>query len=200
MIEVTNFTASTKSENAIEVENWLNNNKDGYFNTIDNTNDVLTINTIDSGIIVIKPYDRYWNITLKNGIIGEIDQYSGNQLRKGIKTSKGLVLVTNNNGVIFITKTNSNTIGIVFIQSNDRNESTDYYFADISNSLNFVHDPNNLKHIQMAMTSLVSIPLGDSGTYAVGLYYVPFYQYTNTGVITYNGISYWYNQWFAIQE
>lgn len=200
MIEITNFIATTKSDNAIEVESWLNDNKSGYFDTIDNTDDVITITTIDNGTIVIKPYDRYWSVTLKNGANTSIDQYSGDQLRKGIKTSKGLVLVTNNNGVIFITKTNSNTIGIVFIKSNDDNGSSDYFFADITNSLTFVHDSNNLKHIRMAMTSLVSIPLGDSGTYAVGLYYIPFYQYTNIGIISYNGISYWYNQWFAIQE
>lgn len=200
MIETTNFTAMTKSENAIEVENWLNANKEGYFNTIDNTDDVLTITTIDNGSIVIKPYETTWSFTLKNGTNQEIQQNYGNQLRKGIKTSKGLVLVTNSNGVIFIVKTNEDTIGTVFIRSYEDNTLSDYYFADFSNSTTFKHDASNLKKVRMNMTSLASVPLGDSGTYAIGLYYVPFYQYTNTGIISYNGISYWYNSWFTIQE
>lgn len=200
MIETTNFIAMTKSENAIEVENWLNANKEGYFNTIDNTDDVLTITTIDNGIITIKPYETTWSFTLKNGTNQDIQQNYGNQLRKGIKTSKGLVLVTNSNGVIFIVKTNEDTIGTVFIRSYEDNTLSDYYFADFSNSTTFKHDTSNLKKVRMNMTSLASVPLGDSGTYAIGLYYVPFYQYTNTGIISYNGISYWYNSWFTIQE
>lgn len=200
MIETTNFTAMTKSENAIEVENWLNANKEGYFNTIDNTDDVLTITTIDNGSIVIRPYETTWSFILKNGTNQDIQQNYGNQLRKGIKTSKGLVLVTNSNGVIFIVKTNEDTIGTVFIRSYEDNTLSDYYFADFSNSTTFKHDTSNLKKVRMNMTSLASVPLGDSGTYAIGLYYVPFYQYTNTGIISYNGISYWYNSWFTIQE
>lgn len=200
MIKITNFIATTKSENAIEVENWLNANKDGYFNTIDNTDDVLTITTIDNGSIVIRPYETIWSFTLKNGTNQDIQQNNGNQIRKGIKTSKGLVLVTNSYGVIFIIKTNIGTIGTVFIRSYTDNKLTDYYFADFSNSTTFKHDSSNLKKIQMGMTSLASIPLGDSGTYAIGLYFIPFYQYTDTGIISYNGISYWYNSWFAIQE
>lgn len=200
MIEVTNFIANNKSDNAFEVTNWLENNKTDFFTNIDNTNSIVTCDIIGGGQIIIRPYDDFWNVTLKNNVTTIIGNQSGNQLRKGIKTSKGIVLVTNNNGVIFITKTNTNTIGIVFIKSNDNNTSSDYFFADFMNSSSFIHDSNNLKHLSMSMTSLVSTPLGDSGTYAVGLYYVPFYQYTNTGIISYNGISYWYNQWFAIQE
>ena len=195
------FTGTTAAANAAEVTAWLQENGTDLFTSVTNESNVITCNTEGGGSIKFVPYQRNgWYVTLDNGNSHEFDQYSGNQLRIGYKTSKGIVLVTNNHGVYFIGKSNNNSIAVVAVNSNDRITRSNYYFCDLTYSTSFKEDSNNIKHTQMGMTSLCACPLGNSGTYGDGLYFMPFFEYEQIGIMSLGGTSYVTDSWFALEE
>lgn len=138
-------------------------------------------------------------MTLDNGKSHQIDQNKGDQIRTGYKTSKGIVLITNNNGLHFVCKSKNNSIGVVAISSGD-STANDYYFCNLTYSFDFFSDTYNTRHNHMSMTSLCSVPLGNSGTYGDGLFFIPFYEYSQTGIMSLGGTSYVTNSWFALEE
>lgn len=195
-INKTIFTGTTAQTNAAEVTSWLQENATEYFASIVNESNIITCTVQGGGQLIIKPADRYWTIILKNGTSTDIDHSnSSNIVNQAFVTSKGIALYSQSKMWIFITKSNEGTIGVVF---NTFNSDTNIGFADFSKSTSF--DTGSLSHVQMSMTSLCACPLGDSGTYGEGLYFVPFYEYNSSGLIYVNGKSYVYSVFMALEE
>lgn len=196
-ITKTGFSGTTAETNAAEVTAWLQANALGLFTSIINESNIITCTVHGGGQLIIKPNVREWQVVLGNGTSQNIDHYdNNNKVTEAYVTSKGIALYSEANMWIFVVKSNNNSIGIVFAINSGRN----YYFADFASSVSFKSDVNNIKHTQMGMTSLCACPLGNGGTYGDGLYFVPFYEYTNQGILSLHGKSYVYDGWFALEE
>lgn len=194
------FSGITAETNAAEVTAWLQANATTFFSTITNESNIITCDVIGGGQLIIKPKVREWNIILKNGTTTNADHYDNSDVvSQGFVTSKGIALFSDGKMWIFVTKSNEGTIGIVFNKNSTENNLA---FADFSKSTSFKEDVNNLKHSEMAVTSLCICPFGTSGTYSDGLYYVPFYEYSAKGIITVpiTGKSYVYTGYLALEE
>lgn len=194
------FSGITAETNAAEVTAWLQANATTFFSSITNESNIITCDVIGGGQLIIKPKVREWNVILKNGTVKVADHYNvSDVVNQAFVTSKGIALLSGDKMWIFVTKSNEGTIGVVFHENNTENNLS---FADFSKSISFKGDPNNLKHIEMAVTSLCICPFGTSGTYSDGLYYVPFYEYSTKGIITVpiTGKSYVYTGYLALEE
>lgn len=199
MIEKTIFTGANATDNALELENWLNDNASDYMENILNTDNVITADIISGGSIIFSPYNTQSSavnkIILKNAAEQSINRTGGAQFRTAYKTSKGIILMLNNGGIYAFVKSNNNTIGIITSTANTGKA----YYADFSEST-AVTELSSPVNYQSELTSFANIALGDSGNYAIGMYGVYAYQYNTTGIITYNGIRYVYNKFFALAE
>lgn len=199
MIEKTIFTGANATDNALELENWLNDNASDYMENILNTDNVVTADIIGGGSIIFSPYNTQSSavnkIILKNSAEQSINRTGGAQFRIAYKTSKGIILMLNNGGIYAFIKSNNNTIGIVASTAN----TGKVYYADFSDST-IITELSSSVNYQSELTAFANIPLGDSGNYAIGMYGVYAYQYNTTGIITYNGIRYVYNKFFALAE
>lgn len=199
MIEKTIFTGANATDNALELENWLNDNASDYMENILNTDNVVTADIIGGGSIIFSPYNTQSSavnkIILKNAAEQSVNRTGGAQFRTAYKTSKGIILMLNNGGIYAFIKSNNNTIGIVASTAN----TGKVYYADFSEST-AVTELSSPVNYQSELTAFANIPLGDSGNYAIGMYGVYAYQYNTTGIITYNGIRYVYNKFFALAE
>jgi hypothetical protein len=196
-ITKTVFSGTTAATNAAEVTAWLQANATDLFESVTNEANIITCTVSGGGQLIIKPNVREWTAVLSNGTSNTIDHYNNsNKVTEAYATSKGIALYSESNMWIFVVKSNNNSIGIVFTENANKN----YYFADFANSVSFKSDPNNIKHTQMGMTSLCACPLGNGGTYGDGLYFVPFYEYSNQAILSVQGTSYVYDGWFALEE
>lgn len=201
-ITKTLFSGTTPKANAAEIYAWMQANATEYFDSITIEGSSVKCITSGGGFISIKPEVREWSCKLDNGGAYSIDNYSSDtskiRVSAAYKTSKGIALVISDEGWIFVCKSNSGSTGVLLSSYYHPGR---YAFADLAYSTKWIYDVGyDLTHIQMAMTSLAPVPLGDSGTYADGLYFVPFYQYDNTGMISVGGKSYVYSGWAALEE
>ncbi|MBR6624566.1 MAG: hypothetical protein IKK91_11840 [Ruminococcus sp.] len=196
-INKTIFSSTTAQTNAADVTAWLQANATEYFASITNESNIITCTIAGGGQLVIKPDQREWQVVLKNGTSIVIDHYGTNdKVGEAYVTSKGIALRSGDMW-IFVVKSNSDTIGIVF---NATNNNDNIIFADFYFSTSFFGDLNNTKHLHAGMTSLCLCPLGNGGTYGEGLYFVPFYEYNSSGLIYVNGKSYVYSVFMALEE
>lgn len=201
-ITKTLFSGTTSEANAAEIYTWMQANANEYFDSITCENNRITCSTSGGGYITIKSGIREWECKLDNGKSFYIDNYMNDtskvRISAAYKTSKGIALVISDEGWIFVCKSNSGSTGVLLSSYYHPGR---YAFADLAYSTKWIYDVGyDLTHIQMAMTSLAPVPLGDSGTYADGLYFVPFYQYDNMGMISVGGKSYVYSGWAALEE
>lgn len=198
-IEKTNFTGTTQAANALELTTWLQVNATDFLENITNTDNVVTADVIGGGSVTFTPANTQSSavnkITLKNTTYQSINRTGGARFAAAYKTSKGIWLSLVSSGTFILTKTNSNTIGVVASTSN----TGKIYCADFqaSTSVTELSSPVNY---QSGLTALANIPLGDSDNYSDGLFGLYSYQEGGEGIMDINGVKYVKNRYLALEE
>lgn len=213
-IEKTVFTGTTSAANAPEVYEFLNANKAGYFDRVEmdeTTNDITCyVGETPALKLGFNDSSRLLMVTLDNGTyVGDRRSNDSNYVwAYGIKTSKGLVLygrATSDKPVVFISKTNTDSLAVVFLFQ-EKNSSTLYFCAaDIVNGDNFFWAfgaYENRPAYKTGVTSLVNIPLSTNvESYTPDVYLTVFGQYNETaGKLTANGKEYYYTGYIALGD
>jgi hypothetical protein len=206
-IEKTVFTGTTQAANAPEVYEFLNANKESYFDSIemDETSHNITCYVGETPALTLG-FDGTANnvkITLANGVV--YSSYPTTNLWKyTIKTSKGLVLWTDYN-ILFITKSSMDTTAMLFVGQESSSTTSPYYkCADIVHSkvmFEFYYPSDN--DIKAAgLTAFVPIPLSvNNESYASDVYFTPYTQYKGiSGILVANGREYYYDKHIALGD
>lgn len=208
-IEITTLDAN---DNPTAVKNWLDANKDGFFDTVTLDGSNVTCNVTGGGTLFLIPGTREGHyFQSNNGARANLDLYGGSyKFDTAVKTSKGLVLITeinaNNRGkcVIFIAKTNNNTICAAWTKPKDSNIS---YVKDLPgiftidfNESNTVFDTGGQTTLLTSIASIASLPIGDTWNVADGLYMMASgYNWFN-GPVELNGKNYFEYQTLFLEE
>lgn len=208
-IEITQLDTSN---NSTSVKNWLDANKDGFFDTVTQDGNSVMCNVTGGGTLFLIPGAREGHyFQSNNGARANLDLAGGsNKFDAGVKTSKGLVLITeinaNNRGkcVIFIAKTNNDTVCAAWTRTNDNiiskvNDLPPIFTIDFNES-NTVFDTNNQRPLLTNITSIASLPIGDTWNVADGLYMMSSgYNWFN-GPVELNGKNYFEYQTLFLEE
>lgn len=213
-IEKTVFTRTTSAANAPEVYEFLNANKSGYFDRVEmdeTTNDITCyVGETPALKLGFNSNSKLLKVTLDSGTYVSDRRSNDNNYvwSYGVKTSKGLVLygkVTYDNPVVFISKTNTDSLAVVFLFQ-EQNSSTLYFgAADIVNGDGFFWafgGYENRPAYKTGVTSLVNVPLSANvESYTPDVYLAVFSQYKGTvGKLSANGKEYYYNGYIALGD
>lgn len=209
-IEITQLDTN---DNPTAVKNWLDANKDGFFDTVTQDGNNVTCNVTGGGTLFLIPGTREGHyFQSNNGAIANLDlQYGSFTFDTAVKTSKGLVLITEINSgnkpkcVIFITKTNNNTICAAWTKLS--NSSSITKASEIPgirtidfNESNVVFDTAGQTTLLTNVTSIASLPIGDTWNVADGLYMMASgYNWFN-GPVELNGKNYFEYQTLFLEE
>lgn len=206
------ITTLDTSNNPTAVKNWLDANKDGFFDTVTLDGSNVTCNVTGGGTLFLIPGTREGHYLQSNsGARSNLDLYSGSyKFNAGVKTSKGLVLITeinaNNKGkcAIFIAKTNNNTICAAWMKPKDSNISKVSDLPGIHtidfNESNTVFDTDGQTALLTNITSIASLPIGDTQNVGDGLYMMASgYNWFN-GPVELNGKNYFEYQTLFLEE
>lgn len=208
-IEITQLDTN---DNPAAVYNWLNANKDGFFDTVTRNGNDITCNVIGGGKLFLIPGNREGHYLLSNnGARQNLDLYNGSyKFDAAVKTSKGLVLITeinaNNRGkcAIFITKTNNGTVCAAWMNPKSNtlvkvSEIPGIWTIDFNES-NSVFDTGGQTTLLTTVTSIASLPIGDTLNVADGLYMMASgYNWFN-GPVELNGKNYFEYQTLFLEE
>lgn len=208
-IEITQLDTN---DNPTAVKNWLDANKDGFFDTVTQNGSEVTCNVTGGGTLFLIPGTREGHYFQSNsGARSDLDLYAGlYKFNAGVKTSKGLVLITeinaNNKGkcVIFIAKTNNNTICAAWMKSKDStiskvSELSGIFTIDFNES-NKIFDTSSQTTLLTNITSIASLPIGDTQNVGDGLYMMASgYDWFN-GPVELNGKNYFEYQTLFLEE
>lgn len=208
-IEITQLDTN---DNSTAVKNWLDANKDGFFNTVTQNGSDVTCNVTGGGTLFLIPGNREGHYFLSNnGARSNLDLYGGSyKFDTGVKTSKGLVLITEINAsnrgkcAIFITKTNNDTVCAAWSKQKDSivakiSELPGIFTIDFNES-NGVFDTGGQTALLTNITSIASLPIGDTWNVADGLYMMASgYNWFN-GPVELNGKNYFEYQTLFLEE
>lgn len=208
-IEITQLDTSN---NPTAVKNWLDANKDGFFDTVTLDGHDVKCNVTGGGTLFLIPGSREGHyFQSNNGARFNLDLYGGAYtFNTAVKTSKGLVLITeiNDNSrskcVIFIAKTNNNTICAAWKKPKDAvadkvSGLEGIYTIDFNES-NTVFDTGYYHPLLSNITSIASLAIGDTLTVADGLYMMAAgYNWFN-GPVELNGKNYFEYQTLFLEE
>lgn len=208
-IEITQLDTNN---NPTAVKNWLDANKDGFFDTVSQNGNDVTCNVTGGGTLFLIPGTREGHyFQSNNGARFNLDLYGGSyKFDTGVKTSKGLVLITeiNDNNrakcVIFIAKTNNDTICAAWKKPKDSTadkvSQLEAIFTIDFNESNTVFDTNNQRPLLSSITSIASLPISDTWNVADGLYMMASgYDWFN-GPVELNGKNYFEYQTLFLEE
>lgn len=206
------ITTLDTSNNPTAVKNWLDANKDGFFDTVTLDGSNVTCNVTGGGTLFLIPGTREGHYFQSNsGARSNLDLYGGSyKFDTGVKTSKGLVLITEINAnkkgkcVIFITKTNNDTVCAAWSKHKDStlakiSELPGIFTIDFNES-NTVFDTANQTALLTNITSIASLPIGDTQNVGDGLYMMASgYDWFN-GPVELNGKNYFEYQTLFLEE
>lgn len=206
------ITTLDTNDNPAAVKNWLDTNKDGFFDTVTQNGNDVTCNVTGGGTLFLIPGTREGHyLQSNNGARYNLDLYGGSyKFDTAVKTSKGLALITeinaNNKGkcTIFIAKTNNNTICAALTNTKD---STITKVSDLPgirtidfNESNTVFDTGSQTTLLTNVTSIASLPISDTWNVADGLYIMACgYNWFN-GPVELNGKNYFEYQTLFLEE
>lgn len=201
-------------DNSTAVKNWLDANKDGFFDTVvrDDALSPIICNVTGGGILCINPGNREGHYFQANsGARNNLDLAGGSyRFDTAVKTSKGLALITEINDnrkkkcVIFITKTNNGTVCAAWTKAQDStcNKASDLpgiYAIDFNES-NTIFDTGNQTVGTSTITSIASLPIGDTLNVSDGIYMMASgYNWFN-GPVELNGKNYFEYQALFLEE
>lgn len=208
-IEITQLDTN---DNPTAVKNWLDANKDGFFDTVTLDGSNVTCNVTGGGTLFLIPGTREGHyFQSNNGARSTLDLGSGSyKFDTGVKTSKGLVLITEINAnnkskcAIFIAKTNNNTICAAWMKSKDSiiekiSDLPGIYTIDFNES-NVVFNTSGQTALLTNVTSIASLPIGDTWNVSDGLYMMASgYNWFN-GPVELNGKNYFEYQTLFLEE
>lgn len=217
-------TFDSGSSNLSQVKEWLDSNKNGYFDEVTLENSVITCTKDGHTAFVIgnSATTRY-NMYISNGTNVTL---FGNEVLFGISTSKGLLLRSlytygaNNYSDIIITKTDSDNLAFVAVGVGNPSEGASYasayYYAIDFDSITLVPwivtspvmpprqwAQNQItKFYQADKTSLANIVCKNTDSYTPNVYQMVFSQYSDdtTGIITLDGNEYFINGCFLLAD
>ena len=208
-IEITQLDTN---DNPTAVKNWLDANKDGFFNTVTQNGNDVTCNVTGGGTLFLIPATREGHYFLSNnGARYNLDLYGGAYtFDTAVKTSKGLVLITEINAnnrrkcVIFIAKTNNNTICAAWTKPRDSEAGSVYDFTGMFtidfNESNTVFNTDQHRVLRSNITSIASLPIGDTWNVADGLYMMASGDGWFNGPVELNGKNYFEYQTLFLEE
>lgn len=208
-IEITQLDTSN---NSTSVKKWLDANKDGFFDTVTQDGNDVKCNVTGGGTLFLIPGTREGHyFQSNNGARANLDLGGGSyKFDAGVKTSKGLVLITEINAnkrgkcVIFIAKTNNDTVCAAWTRTNDNiiskvNDLPPIFTIDFNES-NTVFDTISQRPLLTNITSIASLPIGDTWNVADGLYMMASgYNWFN-GPVELNGKNYFEYQTLFLEE
>lgn len=186
------FSGNTAQDCAQETYNFFNTYCLDIFDSVDLTNNIVTLTKGNSKIEIFPlQSDDLIKITLANGT--EYSCGSSNQkLTKIIKTSKGIMFKTSGDKVHFINKTNT-TLFMV-------NPTEFATFADLLYSPTFIQHTDMTK-IMCNSTSFAPIVIDNSDNLPDGLYYTPFMQYDlGFGTISTGNLNFACSGYIALKD
>ena len=199
--------------NPTAVKNWLDANKDGFFDTVTQNGHDVTCNVTGGGTLFLIPGNREGHyFQSNNGARANLDLNNGSYtFDTAVKTSKGLVLITELNAgnkakcVIFIAKTNNNTVCAAWTNLSNANiiakvsELPGIRTIDFNES-NTVFDTASQTTLLTNITSIASLPIGDTWNVGDGLYMMASgYNWFN-GPVELNGKNYFEYQTLFLEE
>ena len=206
------ITTLDTNDNPTAVKNWLDVNKDGFFDTVTLDGSNVTCNVTGGGTLFLIPGTREGHyFQSNNGARVNLDLVNGsNKFDTAVKTSKGLILITEINSnnkpkcTIFITKTNNNTICAAWTRHGN---SAMYTAKDLPaiytidfNESNTVFDTTGRTTLLTNVTSIASLPIGDTWNISDGLYMMASgYNWFN-GPVELNGKNYFEYQALFLEE
>lgn len=208
-IEITQLDTN---DNPTAVKNWLDANKDGFFDTVTQNGNDVTCNVTGGGTLFLIPGTREGHYFQSNNDARyNLDLGGGSyKFDTGVKTSKGLVLITeinaNNKGkcVIFIAKTNNNTICAAWTKPIDSVAANVYDFNGMFtidfNESNTVFNTDQHRVLRTNITSIASLPIGDTWNVADGLYMMASGNGWFNGPVELNGKNYFEYQTLFLEE
>lgn len=207
-IEITQLDLN---DNPTAVKNWLDANKDGFFDTVTLDGSNITCNVTGGGTLFLIPGTREGHyFQSNNGTRANLDLYNGSfKFSTAVKTSKGLVLITEltaNEGkcAIFIAKTNNDTICAAWYTSKSGalgnvSELPGIRTMDFHES-NVVFNTGGQTTLLTNITSIASLPIGDTWNVSDGLYMMASgYNWFN-GPVELNGKNYFEYQTLFLEE
>ena len=190
-----------------EVFEWLKDNASEYFDSITFADGVITC-ALENGAKFEYKSGTNPSINLKSGLNKLLYDTSA-YIKKGIKTSKGIMLLFSSNyqSLIF-SKTNKGTTCTSLLCKTSSNANLYQYFADLSLDVVFTERPNSINSsniekaaISSEKTSLVPISFANPETYAPDMLFTPFSQYSGMqGIIEVDGVKYAYDGTVALRE
>lgn len=214
-------TFSTGSSNLSQVKEWLDSNKNGYFDEVTLENSVITCTKDGHTAFVITNTEDRYKVYVANGsyvtIKSKVTYY-------GISTSKGLLLhsvdpkYSSNNNDIIITKTNEGGLGFAVIGTVHTGDYDyqQYYVLDFNKTLSFnykyqgdyLHASTNSVFSFLSpftdenVTSLANIVCKNTDSYIPDVYQLVNnqYSYDTTGKITLDGKQYFTNGCLALAD
>lgn len=214
-------TFDSGSSNLSQVKDWLDSNKNGYFDEVTLENSVITCTKDGHTAFVITNTENRYKVYVANGsyvtIKSKVTYY-------GISTSKSLLLhsvdpnYSSNNNDIIITKTNEGGLGFVVIGTvhNGDYDYQQYYVLDFNKTLSlnyryqggYIHAVANSVFSFLSpftnenVTSIANVVCKNTDSYTPEVYQMVYnqYSYDTTGIITLDGNEYFINGCLALAD
>lgn len=214
-------TFDSGSSNLSQVKDWLDSNKNGYFDEVTLENSVITCTKDGHTAFVITNTENRYKVYVANGsyvtIKSKVTYY-------GISTSKSLLLhsvdpnYSSNNNDIIITKTNEGGLGFVVIGTvhNGDYDYQQYYVLDFNKTLSlnyryqggYIHAVTNSVFSFLSpftnenVTSIANVVCKNTDSYTPDVYQIVYsqYSYDTTGIISLGGKDYFTNGCFLLAD
>lgn len=203
----TPLDGSSQAANISTLFSWLQANATDYFDSITLNSDVITCKTGNASLTTNAAGDGTF-VTLNNGVSqkgGSMFSSSG-VFKEAVKTDNGIRIVSKGTdsyfGDIYIVKSDLGNTSILMHQLYDSGTKDIWYFADLIANSTFWSISSLSSHALSAhLTSLAPVPLGNSGAYAVGMFFTTFTQYKNvSGIMELDDTKYAYDGYLALKE
>ena len=214
-------TFDSGSSNISQVKEWLDSNKNGYFDEVTLENSVITCTKDGHTAFVMTSTNssRYMIYTSNGNNV----TFLGDYVLFGISTSKGLFMRSvgledptyYNYTDVFISKTESGGLSFVVsgIDASSQNNHAKFYATDFNASSigSWVDSagtpapyyiPKHLTKFGADKTSIANVVCKNTDSYTPDVYQMVYsqYSYDTTGVITLGGNEYFINGCFALAD
>lgn len=214
------FNTSAASTQKTQLKAWLEANATDWFDSIEV--DENNLYAKKGGFTVLKiAYSNYGNSQYERFAVGSKYATVSFKGKWGcdyvVKTSKGLCFhfakdssdSRSYQGLVFITKTEDNSMGILAVGAQEYNSSHYHrmYVIDFDNTLTASYMRSETNDIlpmlttSAGQTALINFPFYQDAKHLADVYMIPVSQYKGVGgEISYNGDTFWTNGYLAMGE
>lgn len=205
------YFSDTGTEHFVYIKNWLETNATDYFDSFVLSDDKLTLTCIrkstpvmtfnrgETGLLFNVVFTSDFGASKKESISSTVKVAYVSQL---MKTNYGIIIRISMDSdypyAIFITKTDKNGMGILWMKN--FTETGNIYAMSAENSRSISYITSTSYSTSCALTSFAPIVLGESGDYCPNLYFAVFSAYKGTQcLMELDGRNYYSNGWIALR-